>query len=205
MELDFSRLSTTQVYHTVIQTVIPRPIAWTLSLNKNNTFNLAPFSYFNAVSSQPPLLMICVDKKPDGSSKDTLINIKARKHFVIHIASAEQVADLNNSSANLPNEESEVDSFDLKTTPFDTDFPLPRLNACRVAYACELHEIHEIGNAPMSMILGEIKSLYIDDDIIDTSVNNRLKIDALKLNPLARLGGNNYSSLADIMTVKRPE
>ena len=76
MQLDFSTLSPTQAYHTVIQTLIPRPVAWVLSENDNSSLNIAPFSYFTAVSSEPPILMFSVGKKPsDHQRKDTARNI----------------------------------------------------------------------------------------------------------------------------------
>jgi flavin reductase (DIM6/NTAB) family NADH-FMN oxidoreductase RutF len=203
MEVDFNQLTPSQVYHSIVQTLIPRPIAWVLSLNKNQSCNLAPFSYFNAVSSDPPLVMISVGKKADGSFKDTKINIEARKHFVIHLPSVEQALAVNNSSATLANEQSEVDALDLETTDFELS-PLPRLKDCPVAYACELFDILEIGQTPMAMILGKITALYIDDDIIEQPLDNQAVINSSKMNPLARLGGIDYSSLGKTFSIKRP-
>ena len=85
MYLDLSQLSASQVYFTMTQTLIPRPIAWVLSDNGNDSLNLAPFSYFNAVSSDPPLIMLSVGFKPDGTHKDTAINIEQRKDFIVHL------------------------------------------------------------------------------------------------------------------------
>ena len=79
MEIDLDSLSANGVYHTLTRTVIPRPVAWVLSENAGGDYNLAPFSYFNAICSDPPLIMISVGKKPDGSSKDTRVNITARR------------------------------------------------------------------------------------------------------------------------------
>ena len=82
MHFDLSELSPNRVYYTMIQTLVPRPIAWVLTDNGNDSFNLAPFSYFNGVASDPPLLMISVGKKPDGTLKDTRTNIIERNEFV---------------------------------------------------------------------------------------------------------------------------
>ena len=204
MDIDLSKLNTSQVYRTVIQTLVPRPVAWVLSKNQNSSFNLAPFSYFNALSSDPPLLMFSVGKRDNGSFKDTRVNIEAREHFVVHIPSADQVQAVNDSSATLQPEDSEVDAFELPTAEF-TGFPLPRIDGCPVAYGCELFELKEIGNTPMSMIIGEIKQVYIDDDIIESSGHESLKISAQKLNPLARLGGIEYAVLGELMSVPRPK
>jgi len=79
MELDISSLSPNQVYHTLIQSIVPRPIAWVLSENSDKSHNLAPFSYFTAVSSDPALLMFSLGKRPDNNArKDTLVNITER-------------------------------------------------------------------------------------------------------------------------------
>mgnify|MGYP002632263858 CR=1 FL=1 len=203
MEIDFTELSPDKIYRTVIQSLVPRPIAWVLTENNNQSFNLAPFSYFNAVSSDPPVLMFSVGKKPDGSFKDTRVNIEARPRFVIHIPTVDQIDAVNASSATLDNEASEVNEIGLTTVPFE-GFTLPRIQGCPIAYACELFEIKAIGNTPMTMILGEIKSVYIDDDIIASAPDQKLLIDANKMNPLGRLGGLDFVSLGDIHSRERP-
>ena len=87
MYIDFGKMTAQQVYITMTQTIVPRPIAWVLSENPDQSLNLAPYSYFNAVCSDPPLLMISAGVKPDGATKDTRDNIRDRKEFVVHIAS----------------------------------------------------------------------------------------------------------------------
>lgn len=204
MEIDFTQLTPAQVYRTVIQTLIPRPIAWVLSPNKNRSFNLAPFSYFNAISSDPPLIMLSVGKKTDGSFKDTRVNIEARQDFVLHIPCGSQAQTVTDSSASLANELSEVDNLQLETVPFEAS-PLPRIKDCPVAYYCRLFEILEMGYTPMSMIVGEIKAVYIDERIIQSNTSNELEIDAAEMDPLARLGGIQYATLGNILAIKRPK
>jgi flavin reductase (DIM6/NTAB) family NADH-FMN oxidoreductase RutF len=99
MFIDFGDMTPQQIYFTLTQTVIPRPIAWVLSENANASFNLAPFSYFNAISSNPPLVMISAGMKPEGGAKDTRDNIRDRHDFVIHIVSLDQLDAMNASSA----------------------------------------------------------------------------------------------------------
>jgi flavin reductase (DIM6/NTAB) family NADH-FMN oxidoreductase RutF len=158
MLMDFTHLTPNQVYINLIQSLIPRPIAWVLSENAQGSYNLAPFTYFSAVCSDPPLLMISVGKKPDGSHKDTRVNIEQRRGFVVHIAHREMLGPLNESSASLPAEVSEVDQLGLGTTPFE-GFHLPRLTACRIAYACDCYEIQEVGGTPQPLIFGRIQSM----------------------------------------------
>ncbi|MEH6650716.1 MAG: flavin reductase family protein [Motiliproteus sp.] len=204
MNLDLANLSPSEVYFSMIQTLVPRPIAWVLSENAQGRYNLAPFSYFTAVSSSPPLLLISVGKKPDGSHKDTRANIEQRKHFVIHIPSREQLEAMNQSSANLPAEISEVDELDLETTEFE-GFSLPRLKQARVAFGCECYEIHNIGDTPQSMILGRVTHLYIDDSVIELDAKGRFNVDAVKLDPVARLGASQYMACGEILNIKRPQ
>lgn len=204
MILDLSALKPAQVYFHMIQTLIPRPIAWVLSEIGQNRFNLAPFSYFNAVCSDPPLVMLSVGKKPDGSFKDTRINIEQRRDFVVHIAHREMLEDLNHSSATLAADISELDQLGIETTAFEGS-RLPRIEACRIAYACECHEIHELGSTPQSIIYGRVKHIYIDDDITSTSEKGRLKVHADKLAPIARLGADEYMSFGDVIRLARPE
>jgi len=205
MLIDLSSLSPNRVYFTLIQTLIPRPIAWVLSANETTadgaSYNLAPFSYFNAVSSDPPLLMISIGKKPDGSDKDTRRNIIERGHFVVHIAHADQAEAVNASSAPLAAGLSEPEQLGLATVPFG-DFPLPRLGDCRVAFACERYRLMEAGE--QMIIFGLVRSAWIDDSIAAEGEAGRLQIDARKLNPLSRLGGDHYGLLGDILTLPRP-
>ncbi len=204
MDIDFSELSAAEIYHTMVQTLVPRPVAWVLSQNNNQSLNLAPFSYFNAVSSDPPLIMISVGKKSDGSFKDTRVNIEERQDFVIHIPSGSQAQEVTASSATFPREQSEVENLQLPTTEFSGS-PLPRIEGCPVAYYCQLFDIMEIGATPMSMILGQIQSAYIDDHIL-RDVNTQVPtVDTKKMDPLARLGGIQYALLGDILSINRPK
>jgi flavin reductase (DIM6/NTAB) family NADH-FMN oxidoreductase RutF len=204
MYFDLSQLSPSQVYVRMIQTLIPRPIAWVLSENADGGFNLAPFSYFNAVCSDPPLIMLSVGKKPDGSPKDTRVNIEQRSRFVIHIAHKELAGELTESSATLPAGDSELDRLGLKTEAFE-NFGLPRLADCRVAYACECHRIEEIGGTPQSLILGLVKSIYVDDSVTRRDERGRVRVDARSVDPLGRLGPDEYASLGELIRVARPK
>jgi len=203
MHINFQELSANQVYFTMIQTIIPRPIAWVLSENESGNFNLAPFSYFTAVASDPALLMFSIGKKLDDDNKDTLKNIYKRKKFVIHIADTNLVNELNLSAANLEYGDSEVDNIGLQTTSMP-DSKLPRIKESKIAFACSLYEIKEIGNKPMSLVFGEVCSAYICDSIVQKN-ETRFTINANALSPLARLGGNDYASISPSFTVKRPK
>ena len=204
MILDLSELKPAQVYFHMIQTLIPRPIAWVLSEIEQDKFNLAPFSYFNAVCSDPPLIMLSVGKKPDGSYKDTRVNIEQRRDFVVHIAHHEVLDELNQSSATLAANVSELDQLGLATTAFEGS-RLPRIRACKIAYACECYQIHELGSTPQSIIYGNVKHIFIDDEIISSNEKGRLKVHADRLEPISRLGANEYMSFGEVISLARPK
>lgn len=202
MRIELDQLSGKDIYGLMIQTIIPRPIAWVLSDNGNGAFNLAPFSYFNGVTSKPPTLSLSIGRKRDRSKKDTWRNIEDRSHFVVHIASVEMAEAVSATAASLEFGESEVTQNKLELVDED-NWSLPRLKAARIALLCERHQIIEIGEGPQGLVIGEIKSAWFADEIAATG-DAIPDIDAKALNPLARLGGNDYSSLDQVFTVARP-
>jgi flavin reductase (DIM6/NTAB) family NADH-FMN oxidoreductase RutF len=204
MILDLSALKPAQVYYQMIQTLVPRPIAWVLSEIDKDKYNLAPFSYFNAVCSNPPLIMLSVGKKPDGSFKDTRVNIEQRRDFVVHIAHRDVLLELNESSATLNADISELDQLGIETTAFEGS-RLPRIRACKVAYACECYDIHELGSTPQSVIYGRVNQMYIDDAITSMNDKGRLKVHAEKLSPIARLGADEYMGFGEVISLTRPK
>jgi flavin reductase (DIM6/NTAB) family NADH-FMN oxidoreductase RutF len=203
MILELENLSANRAYFALIQTVVPRPIAWVLSSNADGGHNLAPFSYFNLVCSDPPLVMLSIGKKSDGSIKDTRQNIVERSSFVVHIAHAEQAQLVSASSSELAVNDSELERLALATVPFGAH-PVPRLRDCRIAFACECYQVIELGPLPQALILGLIKTVYIDDAIATEDDKGRLKVDVARLNPLSRLGGDQYAELGAILDIPRP-
>lgn len=204
MNLNIAELSPNQRYHLMTQTIIPRPIAWALTDSGNNSFNLAPFSYFTAVSSAPPILMLSVGKKPNGDSKDTLVNIINNKQVVIHIASAQHAALVTQTSQTLTHGESELTEAKIATTEFG-GFSLPRIAQCDIAYGCELYEIKELGDVPQSLIFVEVKQVYINDKVADIDNKQRIKVHADKISPLSRLGGGEYATIDKPFEIERPK
>ncbi len=201
MHIDMSTLSPIQAYALMTQTVIPRPVAWVLSENDNGTHNLAPFSYFNGLASDPPMIMLSIGLAPDGSIKDTRVNIEARKHFVIHIAHREMAEAMTRSSATLPRNKSEIDMLGLALT----DMPgskLPRLADCRIAYACEYDSLHMIKD--QAIVFAHLKHLYLDDAITGKDAKGRLNVSAVDADPIGRLGGGEYFGAGELIYVERP-
>jgi len=204
MYIKLAELSIPEIYQTMTQVIIPRPVAWVLSDNGSGGYNLAPYSYFNAVSSDPPLIFISAGRKPGGSFKDTRVNIEERKYFVVHIAHRELAEPMTETSRTLPHGESELERVNLEVTDFE-GFPLPRLADCRVALACQLHEIKEVGSVPQSIIFGEIRAVYVDDRMVGEDAKGRRKIHADRIDPIGRLGASEYVTFGKILNIPRPK
>jgi len=206
MIIDFQQQTALTRYHLLTQTVVPRPIAWVLSENEDNSVNLAPFSFFNAICSEPPLLVISIGKKATGEAKDTRRNILSGRDCVIHIASVAHANAVSLSATDLQYGDSEVKHGQLAVTEFP-GCPLPRLRDCHIAYHCRLYDSHEIGPHQQAIIYVEVLQLYVKDDVITHSEHNgkqRYTIDTQKVDPLARLGGATYADLGNLITVERP-
>ena len=203
MLIDCQGYDPDKLYFLLIQTVIPRPIAWVLSDNGNDTYNLAPFSFFNALTSEPPLVMICAGWKSEEHRKDTWVNIDKRQDFVIHIPSEEHGPNVAASAAPLAHGESEIHQLKLKLEPVE-GMRLPRVVGPKAVFFCAKHAIYEIGAGPQALIIGEIKKIWLDDAILEQK-DNRLTVHYDVFNPLARLGGNFYTLLGKQLTIKRGE
>lgn len=207
MHIEFDTLNATKTYHLMTQCIVPRPIAWVLTENEKKSdqgYNLAPFSYFNAVASAPPMVMISIGRQPDGSTKDTLVNIQRTGKLVIHIASSEHLDALNDSSATLAYGESEVTQSALGTTPIE-GFALPRLSTAKVALACSLDHIHPIDTSSQALVFARIEHGYFSDEIVTQDQKGRIRLDESAIDPIARLGSSNYALLGKYVNLKRPD
>jgi len=201
MHIDMSTLSPIQAYALMTQTVIPRPVAWVLSENEDKSHNLAPFSYFNGLASDPPMIMLSIGLAPDGSIKDTRVNIEARKEFIVHIAHREMAEPMTKSSATMPRNESEVDMLGLELAEMPGT-SLPRLADCRIAYACELDSIHMIKE--QAIVFATLKHFYVDDAATGKDAKGRMCVNAVDVDPIGRLGGGEYFGAGELIYVERP-
>lgn len=201
MHINMSTLSPVEAYALMTQTVIPRPVAWILTENDNKSYNLAPFSYFNGLSSDPPMIMVSFGLAPDGALKDTRVNIEARKEFIVHIAHREMAEAMTKSSATMPANESEVDMLKLPLAEMPGS-ELPRLADCRVAYACEYDSIHKIKD--QAILFATLKHFYAADSVVGEDAKGRMCVNAVDVDPLGRLGGGEYFGAGELISVERP-
>ncbi|MBE0507698.1 MAG: flavin reductase family protein [Marinospirillum sp.] len=206
MLLDLKQLSSNNSYHLMTQVIVPRPIAWVLSANDDGGLNLAPFSFFNAVCSDPPIVMLSIGQKTADEPKDTRRNLLSGRDFVIHLPGLEQAQDVTASAATLPYETSELDLLQDQQLVEFPGCPLPRLNNAPVAFQARLHDVHYLGAQQQAVIYAELLQVYIRDALVQVDEQKqRYTINAAQLNPLARLGGAQYSGLSGVFSIKRPD
>jgi len=196
-----STLAPVEAYAMMTQTVIPRPVAWILTQNSDDSYNRAPFSYFNGLASDPPMIMISFGLAPNGSLKDTRANIEARKEFIVHIAHRVMAEAMTKSSATMPPNESEVEMLNLPLEKMPGS-SLPRLADCRIAYACEYDSMHMIKD--QAIVFATLKHLYAADSVVGKDAKGRMCINAVDVDPLGRLGGGEYFGAGELISVERP-
>jgi flavin reductase (DIM6/NTAB) family NADH-FMN oxidoreductase RutF len=190
MQIDPNSLGRQERYKLEIGSIVPRPIALVSTLSPNGVGNLAPFSFFCGVSSNPMTVLFCPSNKEDGSFKDTLRNIEATNEFVINIVSESFVRKMSVCAESLDYEQSEFELAGLETSPSQVIKP-PRVKDSKVAFECIRTQIlHLNPGAPAggNVIIGEVRWVYIDDDVI----NERFHIDPSKLKAVGRMGGLTY-------------
>ncbi len=177
--------------------IIPRPIAWISTISKEGITNLAPFSYFQAISDSPPMIMFVASPKTmDNSVKDTARNIEDTKEFVVNIVSDADKELMMLSSSVLPYNESEIDKFQIPTKQSQI-VKAPSISISKINLECQHVKTIDIENN--KMVIGKIVGIYIDDAILDDG-----KINVQKLAPLCRLGYDQYSVIEKVLHLKRP-
>jgi flavin reductase (DIM6/NTAB) family NADH-FMN oxidoreductase RutF len=203
MDVELQGLSESDAYALFSQIIIPRPIAWVLSDNGKEygaeRWNLGPFSYFNGITSDPPMVMFSIGDGMAGKIKDTHRNLKNNPECVISLASVDQAKDMQNSSEDLPAGESEVKKFDIALS--DWDWSVPRVAAAPVSMGCIARQFTRVGNTEQILVFAEISRLWVRDDVGAFDVKGQLRIDVEAFNPLARVGKGAYARLSEIFRV----
>ncbi|MDF7775591.1 flavin reductase family protein [Sphingomonas sp. AOB5] len=200
MRFDVAELDAVKCARLVTATVVPRPIAWVVTQAPDGTRNAAPFSFFNAMSSWPPVLAIGMQPRADGSPKDTLANIRATGEFVVNLV-PHALADAMNltGGAHAPAVD-EIRLAGLDSVPSEHIVP-PRIVGAPVAYECRLRQVVDI-EAGRAIVLGDVLAMHIDDAaILDADAG---KIDAPALDLVARMhGAEHYLRTSDLFRIAR--
>ncbi len=193
--------------------VAPRPIAWVSSEDPQGRRNLAPFSYFQAVCSRPPMIVLSISWHPDGRMKDTLANILARREFVVSHVGEPWLAAMNQTSAMLAPGESEWEFAGVPAEPATVVGP-PRVAGALAHLECRLTQAIPLGSlgdhAPdkpsATLVLAEVVHFAVAADLLVRDERGRLTaIDPARLASVGRLGGIAYTRTTDRVCLARPE
>lgn len=197
MEYDLTGKDYDSAYSLLASLICPRPIAWVTTLNENGTINAAPFSFFNAVGDDPPMVMFCPGNRADGTPKDTARNIRRSGEFVINLIDESLAVPMVGTSAALPYGVSEVDEEDLAVSP-SSSISVPRITEAAAALECALQEILEIGHN--RIVLGIVKRIHVRDKFVDAA-SSRIK----DFHPLGRMASPDwYCRTDDQFEIPRP-
>ena len=201
MTIDFATLPQPDAYAWMISTITPRPIAWVSTISADGRTNLAPFSFFQGVTSNPPTLMFVPVNTRDGAKKDTVRNIEQVPDFVVNIVNYALAEKMNATAALLPYGESEFEKFGIAAAPSRRVRP-PRVAAAPAAFECALHSIVRIGEGPLAanVIFGRILLLHVDDTVLGADG----RPDPGKLDTIGRMAGELYSRTTERFALKRP-
>lgn len=195
---DFTTLPQHDRYKLLCALVVPRPIALVTTLAPDGTVNAAPFSFFNVFSDDPPLLVLGLQSRPDGTPKDTPANVRERGSFVVNLVD-ESIADqMNTCAVDFPRDMSEVKIAQLKTAPSVTT-PVPRLADAPASLECRHFATLEVSRA-RRLTIGEILYVHARPGIVDAE---KMYVDLNAYKPVARLFGNLYAKLGEKFELRR--
>jgi flavin reductase (DIM6/NTAB) family NADH-FMN oxidoreductase RutF len=201
MKFDPSKISFSDVHKLMIGSIVPRPIALVSTLSKDGKNNVAPFSYFNGVCSNPPTIMFAPARRGwDGKEKDTLVNIRDSNQFVVNIVSEGFAKKMVKCSTDFDSDVDEFEISGLTPQPSDKVTP-PRVLESKINFECELNQIVEIGAGDAGsgfVVIGTVVLFQIDDDVHE---DGRILLD--KLQPIGRLAGNYYARPNDKFEIIR--
>lgn len=203
-----SSLSHSDLYNLILNSVAPRPIAWVSTVSSAGQPNLAPFSFFNAVCIDPPLLAFAPGlRRPksaavtNGEPKDTLRNVRETKQFVISIVTYDLLEPMNITSGEY---ESSVNEWELaKVTPEPSHIVRPaRVKESPVSFECKLYHILDFSSAPTSssLIIGQIVAIHVHDVHVKED-----RIDRNSLDLIGRMGGIQYTRTTTRVELARPK
>lgn len=202
IQIDPSSAKVSTIYKFLIGGIVPRPIAFLSTISKSGQSNLAPFSFFNAVSSNPPCIVVSIARKSNGEKKDSLVNIEETGQFVINSANEWLIEPLVHSAAEFPYGVNEMEKVGL--TPASSIKVKPvRVKESALQLECELYKSVEIGNGEVgssTLIIGKVVLFHILESAYK---DEKILLDHLK--PVGRLGGISYQLLGEQFSIPIPK
>jgi flavin reductase (DIM6/NTAB) family NADH-FMN oxidoreductase RutF len=203
MEINPASLPYQSVYKILTGSVLPRPIGWISTIDSNNHPNLAPFSFFNVVCSNPPTVLFCpLIRGTDGKTKDTLNNVRVTREFVVNIVTEDTLQAMNATSIEAPPDFDEFEFAGLTLSPSSMVGP-PRVKESPIHFECKLNQIIDINDQPGggSIVIGTIVHIHAEDRVMLGAD----KIDLAGLKPIGRLMGGGFCRVTDRIELERPK
>jgi flavin reductase (DIM6/NTAB) family NADH-FMN oxidoreductase RutF len=200
---DFEKLDVKTIYSLMIGAIVPRPIALIATRGRDGTGNLAPFSYFTAVSSAPPCIAVSITPKSATEAKDTLRNISETREFSINLVAEWMIEQVHQTSAAYPYGVDEMEKVGLTPLPSETIRP-PRVKESPVQLECILEQLVPVGEGRGSstLVIGRIQRLHVASSALIPQ-SSEIRTDLVR--PIARLGGNDYGRIGGIFSIARPQ
>jgi flavin reductase (DIM6/NTAB) family NADH-FMN oxidoreductase RutF len=187
-------------YQLLTSLVVPRPIAWISTRSADGHRNLAPFSYFGAVSATPFLVSVSIGSRA-GVDKDTLRNIRDTGAFCVNLATEPQLAQVNESAGEWGPEVDEFVRAGLESAEADA-VDAPYVADCPAVLECRVHQVVELEGSPNTLVLGEVLRVRVSDEV--PMIEGTHFVDTAALRPVARLWGDLYTTLGALPALKRP-
>jgi flavin reductase (DIM6/NTAB) family NADH-FMN oxidoreductase RutF len=194
-EVDFEHITSYQRYKLMASLIVPRPIALVTTLGTNGVANAAPFSMFNMVGEDPPILMLSINRLTDGRLKDTAANILHSGEFVVHMSDEPMAAKMHACGEVFPSDVSELAAVGLTPVPSRTVAP-PRIAEAPVAFECVLHE--KLETESRYVFIGRIQWMAARDGLIDTQA---WRVNLRDYHPVARFGASFYTRTNDRFSI----
>lgn len=186
-EVDFQSITSYQRYKLMASLIVPRPIALATTLGRNGVANAAPFSMFNMIGEDPPILMLSINRLQDGRLKDTAANILDNGEFVVHIPDESMADRMHACGASFPSDVSELAQVGLTPVASHTVKP-PRIQEAPVAFECVLHE--KLETPSRYVFIGRIQWLAAREGLIDTQA---WRVNLRDFHPVGRFGASFYT------------
>jgi flavin reductase (DIM6/NTAB) family NADH-FMN oxidoreductase RutF len=198
LDFDFAEHDKATRYKLLSGVIVPRPIAFVTTMGEDGVVNAAPYSFFNVFSDDPPLIVLGLQHKPDGSLKDTTRNINRTGEFVVNMVDEPLAAAMNDAAASFPESVSEPDLLGLELARSATIL-VPRLAAAPFALECR-KSVSMSFSASRELLVGEVTGLHARAGMLDPET---LRVDFLAYRPVGRLFGDLYTRQTEIFALKR--
>jgi flavin reductase (DIM6/NTAB) family NADH-FMN oxidoreductase RutF len=200
VDFNLETMAKADVYKVLASVILPRPIAWVVSKDAEGRINAAPYSFFNIVSSDPPIVAISFSAAPDREGKDSLANIRAHQDFVINMVPEELAEAMNTTATNAPRGTDETELAHLELIA-STLIDVPRIAASPVAFECRLWQVIDTGGSS-TIVLAKIVYAHVRKSAFENLA--RLHIDPAKMRLIGRMhGGGGYCTTRDIFNIDR--